>query len=95
MTAEKIPTTLWSSKVPYTEQRAIADSLSAVKPETALLAPHNRFVTEFGKRKFPATVTLTTTFADFASIDSWQTADIRASSVNTEFYLKNLPNNYH
>ena len=39
LTAEMIPIALLSSKVPDAEQQALADSLLAVKPETALLAP--------------------------------------------------------
>lgn len=90
LTAEMIPLALWSSKVPDDERRALADSLLAVKPETALLAPQNRFGTGFGKPKFPATVTLTTTLADFASIDSWYTFTLL--QLNAEFMTEKVAN---
>jgi len=83
-----IPLALWSSKVPDTERRATADSLLTVTPETALLAPQNRFGTGFGKPKFPATVTLTTTLADFASIDSWYTFTLL--QLNAEFMTEEV-----
>jgi len=68
LTAEMIPLALWSSKVPDTERWAHADSLLAVKPETALLALQNRFGTGFGEPKFPASVTLATTPASAHSL---------------------------
>ena len=68
-----VPLALWGSKVPDIERRALADRILAVKPDTEVLKPQTRFGMGFGKPKFPKTITLTSTLADFAGIDSWYT----------------------
>ena len=46
-------------------------NLVAVKPETALQALQNRFGAGFGKPAFPPAITMNTTLADLAGVDSW------------------------
>ncbi|KAG8198493.1 hypothetical protein JTE90_017359 [Oedothorax gibbosus] len=42
-----------------------------VKPDTDVTIPTNRFGTEFGKPKFPTTITLSTTLSSLVGRDSW------------------------
>lgn len=72
LTSEMVPLALWSSKVPDIEQRALADYL-VVKPNRQMLKPQNRFRMRFVKPKFLTALTLISTFADIAGIDSWFT----------------------
>ena len=76
LTEEMVPLALWSTKVSSAEHRALADRLLALKPVTALITPMNRFGTGFGKPKFPAQITLSTTLADLVGADSWLTFNI-------------------
>ena len=71
LTAEFVPVALWSNKVPNDARRDLAEKLLAVKPDTVLLSPQQRFGTGFGKPKFPTSITLTTTLADLVTRDSW------------------------
>lgn len=71
LTEEMVPLALWSTKVPPAEQRALADRLLAMKPDAVVFQPQHRFGTGFGKPKFPQSVTLSTTLADFVGNDSW------------------------
>ena len=71
LTAEMVPLALWRINVPDARRRALADNLLAVKPETALQAPQNRFGAGFGTPAVPPAFTMNTTLADLAGVDSW------------------------
>jgi hypothetical protein len=90
LTSEMVPLALWSSKVPDIERRALADRILAVKPDTEVLKPQTRFGMGFGKPKFPKTITLTSTLADFAGIDSWYTFHLL--QLNPAFMIEDVAN---
>ena len=83
MTEELVPLALFSSKVPDDDRCAMADSLLAVKRGSELIRPGNRFGTGYGKPKFPADVSLSTTLANMVGPDSWFT--FHALHLNPEF----------
>ena len=89
LTSEMVPLALWSSKVPDIEQRALADRILAVKPDTEVLKPQTRFGMGFGKPKFPKTITLTSTLADFAGI-LWYTFHLL--QLNPAFMIEDVAN---
>jgi len=65
-----VPVALWSNKVLEDARRDLADKLLAMKPDAVVLSSQERLGTEFGKHRFPTSVTLTTV-ADFVMSDSW------------------------
>lgn len=71
LTEEMVPLALWSTKVPAETRKAIAARMLTVKPDTDQTIPNNRFGTEFGKPKFPTTITLSTTLDSLVGRDSW------------------------
>jgi hypothetical protein len=104
LTEEMVPLALFSTKTPSAARRSLADSIMAVKPETYSKVPQHRYGTDFGKPKFPTTITLSTTLADLVGVDSWfvfeilkldpefLTEDVEAWSTSAAYQssLKNL-----
>ena len=73
LTGEMVPLALFSSVVPVSERRALADKLmsTGIQPATPVTRPLQRFGTEFGKPAFPSDITESTTLADLVIPDSW------------------------
>lgn len=90
LTAEMVPLSLFSGKVPPDEKQAMADRLLAFKPNKEILAPCDRFGTGFGKPRFPEDINKSTTLADLISQDSWFT--LQLLQINTEFLTEKVDN---
>ena len=72
LTAEFVPLALFNHKVLDDELRQLADRLLALKPDDGMFLPTNRFGTVFGKSRFPADMSASSTFADLVvTVDSW------------------------
>ena len=71
LTEELVPLALFSLKVPDDGQRAMPDSLLAIKPGSELFRSGNHFGSGYGKPKFPADVNLSTTMVNLVGPDSW------------------------
>ena len=71
LTAEMVPLSLFSNKVPAEEKRSIADRLLSIKPSEIPNSPVNRFGTGYGKPKFPTNISHSTTLTNLIDQDSW------------------------
>ena len=71
LTAEMVPLSLFSNKVPAEEKRSIADRLLSIKPSEIPNSPVNRFETGYGKPKFPTNISHSTTLTNLIDQDSW------------------------
>ena len=92
LTAEMIPLALFSSIVPTSERRALADKLMAIQPMAPLARPLERFGTGYGKPAFPSDISESTTFADFAGPNSWYMMHIL--KVDTSFLAHDVESAY-
>lgn len=73
---------LFSDPVPAQERSLVMDKMPAVKPDKNITVPKEGFGTEFGKSKFPSTITMSTTPANLVA-DSWYT--IKLLNINLDF----------
>jgi len=83
LTAEMVPTALFSSLVLSSERQDLADALLKVQPANELQSPQNRFGSGWGKPRFPLSINLSTRLCNLVDSDSWFT--IFRLQINSSF----------